>query len=223
MPTDPGTLMIIGLSAILLIWFGVGILLNRRRGREFVSWLWQASQELGEGPSVRWMGTSGLRVSLAEAAEPFSQVQLIAILEPREILLWWPIHRFLRRQRDQLVIRAQLRSEPRVNLAVLDSAHPLARAFRARVERRDWQVEAAGEPSPLLLAYPPRSQTSARLAQRLAALVADQPIPVWVLSASQQPPHLLMVLPLPGPDSPPAGPFVASLREVGRLVSNRVG
>jgi len=212
--------MIIGLSALLLSWFGVGILLNRRRGREFVSWLWQAPQELGEGPSVRWLGTSGLRVSFAEAAEPFSQVQLIAILEPREILLWWPIQRFLRRQRDQLVVQAQLRSSPRANLAVLDPGHPLGRTWRARAERRHWVVETTGDPSALLLAYPPRSQTSAHLAQRLAALIADQPIPVWVLSVSQRLPHLLMVLPLPGPDSPPAGPFLAFLRQVGHLASS---
>jgi len=51
-------------------------------------------------------------------------------------------------------------------------------------------------------------------------LIADQPIPVWVLSVSQRLPHLLMVLPLPGPDSPPAGPFLAFLRQVGHLASS---
>ncbi len=219
MSTDPATLFIIGLSAVLLVWFAIGAALNRRRGGQFVHWLWQAQDRLGEGPSVRWMGTSGVCVSFAEPAEPLRQVELIAVLEPREVLLWWPVHRLVRGRRDHLVVRAQLRSKPRVNLALLDPANAYARSVRSRLRHRDWTVEPVEEPAPLLLAHPARSRTAARLGRHLAGQTAQAPIPVWVLAVNREPPHLLLVLPLPGPHSSAAEEFVTFVRQVGGHVS----
>jgi hypothetical protein len=80
-------------------------------------------------------------------------------------------------------------------------------------------VEPAEEPARLLLAHPSGSRSAARLTRHLATDLADAPIPVWVLSLSREPPHLLMVLPLPDQTSPPARAFLDFLQQVGHQIA----
>jgi hypothetical protein len=128
---DPGTVAVIGLSALLALWYGGGHLYNRRRGRRLFHWLETGLDVLGGETEAGWIGspTSGARINVRHAAPPFRRLEITLLLENREILPWWLLQR-LRGNRDWLIIKATLRSPRRGEVEVVPAVGQIAQDLR---------------------------------------------------------------------------------------------
>jgi hypothetical protein len=134
-----GQIIVIGLSVTLVLWFAGGTWYNRRRARQVAQWLEAGLGVLGGRVGNVWIASSGtgLRVAVDNASAPFRRLELIARLESRENLPLW-LFELTQGKRDQLILRATLRSSARgeMELAPADSA--LDRALQAETDQ-PWQ------------------------------------------------------------------------------------
>lgn len=134
-----GQIIVIGLSVALVLWFAGGIWYNRRRARQVSQWLEAGLGVFGGRVGKVWIASSGtgLRVAVDNAPAPFRRLELIARLESRENIPLW-LFELAQGKRDQLTLRASLRSSARgeIELALADSG--LDRALQAETDR-PWQ------------------------------------------------------------------------------------
>jgi hypothetical protein len=128
---DPGTVAVIGLSALLALWYGGGHLYNRRHGQRLFHWLETGLDVLGGETETGWIGSpaSGARINIRHAAPPFRRLEITLLLENREILPWWLLQR-LRGNRDWLIIKATLRSPRRGEVEVVPAVGQIAQDLR---------------------------------------------------------------------------------------------
>lgn len=104
---------VIGLSAVLLVWYVGANQFNRRRGLATYQWLRRGLDQIGEISHSEWIGASntGARLALLHARKPFRQLEATFVLETRELLPYWLLSRLWGR-RDTLTIKANLRKQP---------------------------------------------------------------------------------------------------------------
>mgnify|MGYP000565989942 CR=1 FL=1 len=119
---DTGTLAVIGLSVVLVVWYGIGHLYNRRRGRQLFRWLEAGLDVLGGQTEAGWIGSpaSGARINVVHASPPFRRLEITLLLENRENPLLWLLG-YLRGKRDWLIIKATLRSPGHGRVWVISS------------------------------------------------------------------------------------------------------
>jgi len=119
---DLGQWIVIGLSVFLLVWYFAVSSSSRRRGINAYRWLRMGLETLGQVSNPEWIGSpgAGARVSVAKAARPFRRVETTYLLEPREFLPYWLFSR-LQGKRDQIIIKATLRSIPKQTIQVTRS------------------------------------------------------------------------------------------------------
>lgn len=105
---------VILLSALLALGFLGGLMVNRRLGRQLYRRLREILAPWGRLTQARWLGgaTSGVYMAFQEAPAPLRRFEAILLLEPREFLPVWLVARFLRGQRDALILRAVFRRTP---------------------------------------------------------------------------------------------------------------
>ena len=110
---DIGQWIVIGLCALLLVWFVCGAAINYRRAGAVLEWLRAGMDELGELGGTGWLTAlhSAAKLTVREARPPFRAVELFFVLEARENMLVWAFRHLLGR-RDELFVRAELRSAP---------------------------------------------------------------------------------------------------------------
>lgn len=114
-----GEWIVIGLSAFFLIWY-IGLnIFNRRRGIATYQWLRRGLSEVGEITDAQWLGSSstGGRFVIAHAKKPFRRLEAMYLLETRELLPYWVISH-LRGRRDEIIIKASLRTSPKTAIEV---------------------------------------------------------------------------------------------------------
>jgi hypothetical protein len=128
---DPAVVAIIGLCAVLVLWYGGGYLYNRRRGQRLFSWLEAGLDALGGEREAGWLGSpaSGARINVIHATAPFRRLEITLLLENREILPLWLFDR-LRSKRDWLIIKATLRSPRRGEVEIVPTQGQTARTLR---------------------------------------------------------------------------------------------
>jgi hypothetical protein len=133
---DIGQILVIGLSLVLGLWFLGGTWYNRRRARQIWHWLEPGLDVFGGQVGKVWIGSSGagLRVAIDRASPPFRRLELVVRLESRENLPLW-LFEVARGQRDQLTLRATLRSFGRTELEAVPLDRPLTSAPQAPGER----------------------------------------------------------------------------------------
>lgn len=102
------------LAIVVLVWYFFGYRLNRRRAIEIAQIVREHLPVMGEKPTLRWYGVSGFFVTVEEPAEPFRNVSLSVLLEPREVVLLW-LWRRLVGQVDRVLVRAEYRHAPQVS------------------------------------------------------------------------------------------------------------
>ncbi|MGD8968959.1 MAG: hypothetical protein PVI07_15745 [Anaerolineae bacterium] len=114
-----GTLAVVALSVLLVVWYGGGHLYNRRRGRRLRRWLVGGLDVLGGEREEGWIGSpaSGARVNIVHANPPFRRLEITLLLTSREIPLLWLVEH-LRRRGDRIIIRGTLRSPRRGEVMV---------------------------------------------------------------------------------------------------------
>lgn len=115
--------IMIGLVALLALaftaWFFLGAQWNVKRAHAGLRWLRNGLPLLGARTTMSWMGTTGVTLVMKAANEPFKSVELLLLMEPRDVIPLWALAH-ARGRRDFLLFRADLRHHARVEFNLLD-------------------------------------------------------------------------------------------------------
>jgi len=140
---------------ILIVgWFALGTHVNVRKGHRFLEWLQGGLPLIGEKTTLRWLGSSVVHLQIEKAREPFRRVEVLVVLEPRDVPPLWLLSR-LRGRRDLLIVRTELRSVPQVQVEILDRQAWSTKAVESEVRQRQWQPVAYDNPPFQAYALPP--------------------------------------------------------------------
>jgi hypothetical protein len=114
-----GQWIVIGLSAVMLVWYFAANAINRRRGVAAYRWLYHSLEEVGKITRSEWFGSSssGGRILVEKPARPFRRLEAVFLLERREFLPYWII-KHLQGWRDEVNIKVSLRSSPKLDLVI---------------------------------------------------------------------------------------------------------
>jgi hypothetical protein len=145
-------------------WFAAGTHYNVRKGEAALTWLQQGLPLVGGKTTLRWLGSSVVELKIPRAKAPFSEAEVLVVLEPRDVApLWWIAR--LRGRRDLLVFRAALQQRPQIQIEAHD---PQSWTLGAPGKPEGWESVTAPAP---LVALAPRSQRAA--ANVLAAAMLE--------------------------------------------------
>lgn len=123
-----GQWVVILLSIFLAVWYFIGAIINRRFGMAVFEWLRPGMEKMGKLSEARWIGSSGsgARLAVSQPDAPFQRLEVVYLMESREIMPLWLFNR-LRGKRDEMIIRANLRSVPGPEI---EAARQGSREFR---------------------------------------------------------------------------------------------
>jgi hypothetical protein len=170
-----GQWLIIGLCVILVAWYVAGAIINYRRAEIVSRWLQDGLDEIGALSGMGWLTalhTAG-RLAIRDAKPPFQTVELLFALESRENLPVW-VFRHLLGRRDELYIRAELRTVPKTEFEV-------ERTNRQKDSSERYSITCSG-------------RKSEALEGKLNDLLANYPHAILKLSLKPKKPHLLIRL-----------------------------
>ncbi|HBG75126.1 MAG: hypothetical protein A2X25_05115 [Chloroflexi bacterium GWB2_49_20] len=170
---DLGQWLIIGLCIILAAWYVIGAIINFRRAEIVSRWLQDGLDELGELGGEGWLTalhTAG-RLVIRDGRPPFQTVELLFALESRENLPVW-VFRHLMGRRDELYLRIELRSVPKMEIEVV-------RRNRQKDSDELYDITCSGKKSEALVG-------------RLNGFLAKYPSAILKLSLKPKKPHLLI-------------------------------
>jgi len=203
--------IVTGLGLLLVVWYLVAAIYNRRFGLRTYRWLQRGLTELGDLKSVQasWIGSSGsgARIGVQQAKVPFRRLELVYLLESRELAPLWLID-VLRGKRDQFILRGTLRTKPTGQLEVLPDK-TRTRKELAQETTSPWMVTDG--PNKLLIAR--RGSTEQQTEWLLPFLEKYGPN-LKHFSWGPQDPHLLIVLRLAGLSNLEAATLFQDIRQV---------
>jgi hypothetical protein len=203
----------IGLVLLVMLWFAFGTQLNVRKGNQLLRWLQGGLPAIGRRTTMRWLGSSVVELSIADAKPPFRDATVMVVLEPRDVGLVWAWARS-RGRRDFLIFRANLRRAPRFSL---DAGDP--RGWTGRLgepdgddaERRiDWPGATTA------YATPGADEAAARLAWGRLAAAGDG---VWRMTVQPVVPHLEVHLRPPANGRVSADRVIEPIRELAEALT----
>lgn len=203
-----GQIIVIGLSLALALWFLGGTWYNRRRARQIWRWLEPGLEVFGGQVGKVWIGASGagLRVDVDNAAVPLRRLECVVALESRENLPLWLFER-TRGTRDQLTLRAWLRSPGRRELEAVPVGSELDRALQAQ-SGSPWKLT---DVSPHWAIARRGSVTEERLEALGEFLTLYQP-QLQRFSVRRSEPHLFVQLRLDGLTDEPSRQLTSQLK-----------
>lgn len=211
-----GTDLAIGLASFLLLWYVVGLQINRRRAVTLMRQVRDSVQAFGGKATIRWYGRNAFRVEVEQLAPPFVRLGVSVLLEPRETFFLWLVGR-LRGRRDWLVAGATLTGQVASSFEVY---HPGRRgAFQTASEVRDkgWRHEPlAGQPRLLCAAPDAEGQALAREIMNLLARVE-----VWRVGLRPEAPQLTVSVPVPAAETGTTLPLFALFPRLAQAVLSR--
>jgi hypothetical protein len=120
-------------------WFALGTHINVRKGHRFLEWLQAGLPLMGGKTTLRWLGSSVVQLQIADACEPFRSVEVLIVLEPRDVPPLWLLSR-LRGRRDLLIVRTQLRDPPKSQLEILHTGAWSTQSVEREVKNLNWQL-----------------------------------------------------------------------------------
>lgn len=124
---------------VIVGWFALGTHVNVRKGHHMLDWLQGGLPLIGEKTTLRWLGSSVVHLQVEKAHEPFRRVEVLIVLEPRDVPPLWLLSR-LRGRRDVLIVRTELRSVPKLQFEVLHPEAWSTRAVEQEVKEQRWQL-----------------------------------------------------------------------------------
>jgi hypothetical protein len=201
---------------VVLLWFALGTGRNIRRGNQLLRWLQGGLPLLGRRTTLRWLGSSAVRLEIVDPRPPFRQAEVVLVLEPRDVALLWAWAR-ARRRRDFLIVRARLARSPRFELEAADLRGWTGRDALRKVDPEAWSFAEWGDPS-IRAAHGPGADPDAtrRLWDRLAGASGG----VWRLSIRRAPPHLEVHLLPPDTAASTAERLIGAVAEVARAATS---
>jgi hypothetical protein len=207
-------LLVVALMVVLLA-FTFGTQRNIARGNAVVRWLQSSLPRLGQRASLRWLGSSVVELRLSAPVEPFRDVTILAVMEPRDVPLLWAFTR-ARGRRDLVIFRTSLRRAPRSELEAADPASWIT--SREPGEEPGWTAIAwPGEVHAARRGAPDPAMTDAARSAwaRLAAASGG----VWRISLRQTVPHLEVHVRPPDLRAAGSGPLIDALRELAAEIA----
>lgn len=207
---DLGQWIVIGLSALFGVWFGVGTFFNRRRGIETYRWLQGGLKSLGKISEAAWIGSagSGARLVVGNADSPFRRIEVIFLLESREILPLWLFNRF-RNKKDEMILKSSLRNPPvqeielfreRDRQAVSELGKPGNQTYEFNQTRQGFRLASRG-------------REDAQILERLNTFLDKYPNAIRRVSIQRKSPQLMVRVDLPQLRQITGEAFFESLRQ----------
>ena len=74
-----------GVALLLVAAFALGSAYNLKRGNDVLRWLRPALPALGERTTLQWLGTSVVKLTIANAKPPFKEIEVLIAMEPRDV------------------------------------------------------------------------------------------------------------------------------------------
>jgi len=145
-------------------WFALGTHVNVRKGHRFLEWLQDGLPLVGEKTTLRWLGSSVVHLQIEKAREPFRRVEVLVVLEPRDVPPLWLLSR-LRGRRDLLIIRTELRYAPKMQVEILDLQAWSTRAVEKEVRQQQWQAVPSGSLPFQVYTLPPMANIAELVAE----------------------------------------------------------
>jgi hypothetical protein len=134
---------------LVLGWFAVGTQFNVRKGNRLLGRLQDGLMLLGKRTTLRWLGSSAVELKVQTALPPLRSAEVFIVLEPRDLpLLWWVFR--ARGRRDLLILRGELRSEPRFELEAVDARAWSTRGIERALKGSQWTFAAVPPPSTMI-------------------------------------------------------------------------
>jgi hypothetical protein len=127
------TLLVVG----VLLWFALGTQNNIRRGNDLLEWIQAGLPTLGQRTTLKWLGSSVVQLDIAQPNEPFREVQVMIVLEPRDIGVLWMLSR-RRGRRDFVIVRTRLQKSPRFELEAGDPARWTGSDRLSKLDEEAW-------------------------------------------------------------------------------------
>lgn len=135
-------------------WFALGTHVNVRKGHRFLEWLQGGLPIVGEKTTLRWLGSSVVHLQIEKAREPFRRVEVLIVLEPRDVPPLWLLSR-LRGRRDLLIVRTELRSVPTRQVEILDRQAWSTLAVERELRQQRWELVPTNDLPYRVYALPP--------------------------------------------------------------------
>lgn len=211
-----GTDLAIALAAFLILWYVVGMRINRRRAVTLVRQVRDSLQPFGGTATIRWFGRSAFRVEADQLASPLIRLGISVLLEPRETFFLWAVGR-LRGRRDWLVTGVSLGDRVAASFEVY---HPKRRgAFQvaSEIREKEWREEPLAGRPPLLCAAPDADGRA--LAREILTMLGGTE--VWRVGLRPEAPHLTISLPIPATETKTPLPIFAALPRLAQAVLAR--
>lgn len=210
------SLLVAGLIIVMLS-FALGTQRNIGKGNARLKWLQPALPALGRRTTLRWLGSSAVQLDLVDPVEPFRDVTVLYVLEPRDVPLLWLFSRASGR-RDVLIVRANLRRPPRLDL---EAATPAAWIRAADVDEAATWAPAAFPAGVVATAIPGADPSEVAAARRGWERLGAATDAVWRMSVRRTVPHLEIHLRPKDADGVPATRVVEAIRELATYLARR--
>lgn len=202
------------LVVIIMGWFAVGVVWNIRRGNAVLRWMQAGLPRLGEKTTLRWLGSSAVELGIAKARPPFRRVELLLVLEPRDVPWFWGLARW-RGRRDMLIVRGQLQAAPMYEFDLLSAGSWSEQQLRQSPRTARWEKDSL-EGVTFAAPAPTRTLSRPQASAILAAARKIDPI-VWRLSVRREYPQLELHVPLPDPLRTEAAAYFNALRSLAEV------
>jgi len=207
---DTGQWIAIILSGLLGAWYVAGGIINRRRGVAIYQWLRAGLERVGKISEAKWIGSSGsgARLVVGKANKPFRRVEVVFLLESREIMPIWLFNR-LRKKRDEMIMKANLTQIPDQEVETGLSG---ARKLNDLLSDRGNKLNPFSEVSaPDGFGIIRRGMLDEERLDALREFLTKYRDAVFQFSLRRQMPHLILRVYLPSLQSIPAENFLADL------------
>jgi hypothetical protein len=128
---NPGFVVFVIAVILVLGWYAWGTQYNVRRGNHALKWLQAGLPLVGDKTTFRWLGSSVVELKLVNVKEPFRTFEVMIVLEPRDIPVFWALGR-MEGRRDLIILRSQLVTAPRFDFEARGAA-----TWKAASAKRD--------------------------------------------------------------------------------------
>ena len=209
---------LIAAVAVVMGWFGGGVIWNIRRGNAVLKWMQGGLSALGERTTLRWLGSSAVELAIAKARPPFRRCELVLLLEPRDVPWLW-LWSLARGRRDLLILRGQLTAAPRLEYELFAPGSWTGRQALKHASQARWGNQMLGP----LSFVAPKPSLPASLAAAPALLDSARNVDPEVcrLAVRREFPQLELHVPLPNPKNRDARQFFEAVRALAQQTVGR--
>ena len=201
---------------VVLLGFAFGTHRNVRRGNDLLRWLQEGLPLIGERTTLKWLGSSAVQLDITEPRTPFTEAQIVVVLEPRDVGWLWAWARS-RGRRDFLILRGRLERSPRFEIEAGDSRGWTGRDRLDKLDLDSWtQADWGDENVQIAHTTDADSEAVRSVWEELRSKTGG----VWRLSVRRTSPHLEVHI-LPPDGDAPADLVIRAFTELADMAVTR--